>query len=109
MYIFLLLHFVYLLCVCIYVCAFTVCCAVLWRSKDNLQESFLSFHHMGPGDPTQVMKIGGKYLYLPSCLASWPSSYDLYVEQRNPTDADLEIKKGSIQENKDSDFPMTTV
>lgn len=66
MYIFLLLHFVYLLCVCIYVCAFTVCCVVLWRSKDNLQEFFLFFHHMGPGDPTQVMKTGGKYLYLPA-------------------------------------------
>lgn len=30
------------------------------RSQDNLPESVLSFHHMGSGDQTQVVRFGAK-------------------------------------------------
>lgn len=33
------------------------------RSEDNLWESVLSFHAVGPGDSTQVTGFGGKHLY----------------------------------------------
>lgn len=33
------------------------------RSEDNLQESILSSYHVGPGDQTQVVGLGFKYLY----------------------------------------------
>ena len=35
----------------------------IWRSKDNQQESVLSFHHVGPGDQTQGIRLGGACLY----------------------------------------------
>lgn len=37
-------------------------------SEDNLRESGFSFHHTGPGDRTQVSKLGCKRLYLMSHL-----------------------------------------
>lgn len=40
------------------------------RSKDNVWEKALSFHHMGPGNQTQIARIGGKALYLMSHLAT---------------------------------------
>lgn len=33
------------------------------RSEDNLEELVLSFHYMGSGDQTQVIRLGGKPLY----------------------------------------------
>lgn len=33
----------------------------VWRSEDNLQEYVFSFHHMGSGDQTQVVKLGSNY------------------------------------------------
>lgn len=35
----------------------------VWRSGDNVKELVLSFHQVGPGARTQVMKLGGKRLY----------------------------------------------
>lgn len=37
----------------------------LWRSEDDLCESILSFHHMGPWDQTQLIGLGD--IYLLSC------------------------------------------
>lgn len=34
--------------------------AHMWRSEIALQESFLSFHRVSFGDPTQFIKLGGK-------------------------------------------------
>lgn len=34
-----------------------------WVSEDNLQESVLSFHHIGSGNQTQVVKFNRKHLY----------------------------------------------
>jgi hypothetical protein len=36
----------------------------IWRSKDNLWESTLSFHNVVPKDWIQVVRSGGKYFYL---------------------------------------------
>lgn len=33
----------------------------VWRAEDNFREPVLSFHHMGSGDQTQVVKLGGNY------------------------------------------------
>lgn len=33
------------------------------RSEDSFQELILSFHHVGPGDCTQVIGLGDKHLY----------------------------------------------
>lgn len=37
-------------------------------SKDSLWESFLSFRHVSPRDPAQVVRLVSKGLYLPSRL-----------------------------------------
>lgn len=34
----------------------------IWRSDKNRRESIL-FSYVGPKDPTQVIRLGGKYLY----------------------------------------------
>lgn len=31
--------------------------------KDNLWNTILSFHYVGPKDQTQVFSLGGKYFY----------------------------------------------
>lgn len=36
-----------------------------WKSEESLQESLLSFHCEGPGDQTQVIRLGGKYPRMP--------------------------------------------
>ena len=35
----------------------------VWESDHSLQESGLSFHHVGPRDPTQVVRFSGRNLY----------------------------------------------
>ena len=35
-------------------------------SEGNLRKSIFSFHHMGPGDQTQVWQAGRRRLYLMS-------------------------------------------
>lgn len=42
----------------------------VWRSEDKFQESVLSFNCVGPGDQTQVVKLGDKCLYLQSYFTS---------------------------------------
>lgn len=34
-----------------------------WRREDNRQESDLIVHHVGPGDGTQVSRLGYKHPY----------------------------------------------
>lgn len=48
------------------VCADTFVCVYIWRSEDNSQELILSFylHRLkGSEAQTQVVRLGGKYLY----------------------------------------------
>lgn len=37
--------------------------AQLVKSEESSQDSVLSFHHVGLGDQTQVVRFGGKCLY----------------------------------------------
>lgn len=39
------------------------------RPKDYLEELVISFYHVGPGNQMQIIRPGGKYLYLLSRLA----------------------------------------
>ena len=34
-----------------------------WRLEDNLWGSVLSFHHVGPGNQAQVIRLGGKHVH----------------------------------------------
>lgn len=36
----------------------------MWRSKDSFWELVLSFHYVGSGDETRVMRLGGGRVYL---------------------------------------------
>lgn len=47
---------------CTRTCAYT-CASLLWRSEGNLQEVALSPYHVGPGNLTQVVRLGSKQLY----------------------------------------------
>lgn len=42
--------------------------ALLWSSGDNFQALSLSFHQVGPGDQTQVVRLSCKPLHLLSHL-----------------------------------------
>lgn len=53
--------------VCVYVLLFSII-VQMWRSENSLQELVLCFHHVGPGDETQVIVLGGKHL-LPTELS----------------------------------------
>lgn len=37
--------------------------AQLVKSEESSQDSVLSFHHVGLGDQTQIVRFGGKCLY----------------------------------------------
>jgi len=43
-------------CVCVFV-GMCVCLCVCWGSEDNSQESVLSFHRLGSGDQTQIIRL----------------------------------------------------
>jgi hypothetical protein len=45
----------------------------MWRLKDILGESVLSFHRVNPGNQTQFIGHGSNSLYLTSHLANLPS------------------------------------
>lgn len=38
--------------------------ACMWQSEDNLRELTFSFHYVGPGNLTQVIRLGTKNFYL---------------------------------------------
>lgn len=44
--------------------------AHILRSEDNLWQSILSLHHVGPGNRTQIIRVGGKCLYQMSHLGA---------------------------------------
>lgn len=62
--------FIYLISICVFVYCTHACVhshllqACVWRSEDNQEEPFFSFHLMGPQDQRQVVRLGGKHLYL---------------------------------------------
>lgn len=45
-------------CVCMHVHVHACAVAVVKRSEDNLWETSLSFHNVGPGGQTKVIKLG---------------------------------------------------
>lgn len=57
-----LLNYIYLFCVYVCICTFELCVCVTssmeWRPEDNLWDSVLSAHHVGPGAQTQVLRFG---------------------------------------------------
>lgn len=42
----------------------------MWRADNSLWELVLLFQHVGPGDQTQVIRVGIMSLYLQSHLAA---------------------------------------
>lgn len=48
----------YFLCTCVYICARITVQG--WRSEDSLQESVLSFDHVGPGNWAWLIRLGSK-------------------------------------------------
>lgn len=42
---------------CVHVCGHACVKSRMWRSEDNLWELILSFHQMGSGDQTQVVRF----------------------------------------------------
>ena len=59
--------FIYLdsICVCACVGKWTCTCAMVnvWRTEDNLWDLAPSFYYTGPGDQSQVVRLGGNCLY----------------------------------------------
>lgn len=60
---------------------------LLWLSKDNMQESFLSIHDEGPEARIQVLSLGGKPLYLyllqdPDVIFKWSDEWDAFLSER---------------------------
>lgn len=50
--------YIYLVCVCVCLCVWAgVYRAHVWRSEDNMQESFLTFYHVNLRDQTQVIRL----------------------------------------------------
>lgn len=45
-------------------------------SADNLEELVLSFQHVGPGNQTEVLELGGKSLYLLTPLPCPTASFE---------------------------------
>lgn len=43
-----------------------------WQSEANFEGSDLPFHHVGPRDQTQVVRLGGKSLHPLSHLSQTP-------------------------------------
>lgn len=57
------LHVIMCVCTCVYVCVKAhMYCAIHVEVRDNLKESVVSFHHVGPRDSTQVTKLRGRQL-----------------------------------------------
>ena len=42
----------------------------MWRTEADLEESFLTLHHVGPGDRTWVVRLENRLSYPLSHLAS---------------------------------------
>lgn len=72
--------FYFFTCVFVYMCMYTLTLWCTLRGKSSW-ESFLSFRHVHPKDQTQIFRLGKKYFYLLSHLAS-PSS--LLIRFSNP-------------------------
>jgi hypothetical protein len=54
-------------------CFYFVCASItvrIWQSENNFVKLVLSFHHIGPGDQSQIIRLGGKHFYPLSYLSS---------------------------------------
>lgn len=47
----------------------------MWQSEDNSQESAPLLYHVGYGDQIQVIRLGGKRLYLLNCIKICPLEF----------------------------------
>lgn len=68
-------NYSYLLCVCRGVD--THMPWYIWRSEDILLKSILSFHHMGPWDQTQLLRLG--HIDLPSHYSVFHIAFILLI------------------------------
>jgi hypothetical protein len=59
----------------------------LWRSEDGLLGLALFFYHVGPGDQTQVDRLGSRHIY----LQSHPTTSSMYVHTHTHTCARARI------------------
>lgn len=59
----------FLLIICVYLYGHAYMCVTVCRSDEPFG-SWFSFHYVGPRDQTQIIRIEGKHLYMPSHLAS---------------------------------------
>lgn len=56
-------------CVCIYVCMCYMCTTTFMEmAEDNLQELVLFLHYVSSRDGTQVIRLSGRHIWLPSQL-----------------------------------------
>jgi hypothetical protein len=55
-------------CVCVCVCTLILWCINGWISEDDLWVLVLTVHCVSPGARTQVLRLGCRYIYPPSCL-----------------------------------------
>lgn len=53
-------------------------CVAQRRPENNLQELLLTNHHVGPGDRTQIIRLGGKRL-LPASYLTSPHSEPFFI------------------------------
>lgn len=60
----------YWLCACVYICAFVCARTHTKMSKDNLWKMASSFYHVGSGDGTQTVRLGGGRQPSVICLRS---------------------------------------
>lgn len=51
------------MCMCVYECMYVCAHTCVWKSADNLQESVFSFYHVRPKNQTEVVRLGGKFLF----------------------------------------------
>lgn len=58
-------------------CVQTCAIAIVWRSEEHLQGSFLSFYHVDTRDPTSVIRFDSKHLY-PSRHLTGPQRHIFY-------------------------------
>jgi hypothetical protein len=56
--------------VCVCVCVCVHASVHTWRLGNSFRDWILSDHHMGSGDWTQVVMLGGKHLYPLSLITS---------------------------------------
>lgn len=63
----------------VYVCVWPTAIVHMWKSKDNLGKLIFSFYYVCPGDQTQVVELGSKFLYMLSHLIGPKEFFDYII------------------------------